>query len=115
MRLLACTETVTLVRHQQEPTGDVYRCEVIVGVSWHSKAGSMPGANGETPKAEFVVRIPAELAPDPLPKDGDYLVRGVLGAFDGSRRTLKDREYFQINYVGDNRRGVLLPHIVVKG
>ena len=69
MRLLACNETVTLVRHAQETGKDLYTCEAIVGVSWFAKAGTSPGSTGETPKAELVVRIPEELAPDPLNED----------------------------------------------
>lgn len=114
MRLLACNETVTLVRHTQETGKDLYTCEAIVGVSWFAKAGTSPGSTGETPKAELVVRIPEELAPDPLPKAGDLLVRGTIGEYNG-RRSLADREYFYIRTVGDNRRLKLLPHIVLRG
>lgn len=115
MRLLACTETVTLVRHRKNADADWYECEAIVGVSWFAKAGSNPGPNGETPTAELSVRIPADLVPDELPKPGDLLVHGALGTYDGNRRELAELEYYQIKTVGDNRRSALLPHVVLKG
>ncbi len=109
-----CNETVTLVRHIAEANADCYECEVIVGVSWFGKRGSVPvQGGGITPRDEYTVRIPEELVPEIPPKDGDLLVRGVLGAYDG-KRSLTGREYFRISYVGDNRRGVFLRHLVVK-
>ena len=113
MRLLACTETVTVVRHEQTGSSDDYTCEVIVGVSWFSKRGSVASASGEAPTTEVVVRIPADVVPEVLPAKGDLLVHGVLGAYEG-RSSLKDMECFRIAYVGDNRRTKLLPHVVVK-
>lgn len=108
-----CNETVTVVRHQALPDGDVYTCEVIVGVSWFSKRGATASADGETPTVETVVRIPAEVCPEQLPAKGDLLVRGVLGAYTG-RESVKGMESFRVALVGDNRRARLLPHVVVK-
>ena len=113
MRLLACTETVTIVRHEQTGSSDLYSCEVIVGCSWFSKRGSTASASGETPTTEVVVRIPADVVPETLPAKGDLMVHGVLGSYE-DRRSLKGMETFRIAYVGDNRRAKLLPHVVVK-
>lgn len=113
MRLLACTETVTLVRHEQTASNDVYTCEVIVGVSWSSKRGGVASVSGETPAVETIVRIPADVCPEQLPAKGDMMVRGVLASYE-DRKSLKDLETFRVAYVGDNRRTRLLPHVVVK-
>lgn len=113
MRLLACNETVTVVRHEQTGSSDLYTCEAIVGVSWFSKLGSVASAAGETPAVETIVRIPADRVPETLPAKGDMMVRGVLASYE-DRKSLKDMETFRIAYVGDNRRGRLLPHVVVK-
>ena len=113
MRLLACTETVTIVRHEQTGSSDFYSCEAIAGVSWFSKRGSTASASGEAPTTEVVVRIPADVAPEVLPVKGDLMVRGVLGSYEG-RSSLKGLECFRIATVGDNRRTKLLPHVVVK-
>ena len=113
MQLLACTETVTIVRHERTGSSDFYTCEVIVGVSWFSKRGATATATGETPAVETIVRIPADRAPETLPVKGDLLVHGVLGSYEG-RESLKDLEAFRVAYVGDNRRARLLPHVVVK-
>lgn len=113
MQLLACTETVTIVRHERTGSSDFYTCEVIVGVSWFSKRGATASASGEAPATEVTVRIPEEHVPNELPKKGDLLVHGVLGSYEG-RESLKDLEAFRVAYVGDNRRARLLPHVVVK-
>lgn len=110
--MLACSEIVTLVRHKQQQNADSYTCEVIVGVSWYGKSGDAPSTQGEAPKKNYTVRIPAKLVPQELPKAGDIVVRGIMGEY--SREKLKDREWFRISSVGDNRRGRLLPHVVVK-
>lgn len=113
MRLLACTDTVTLVRQIQTTEGDSYACQVIAGVSWHSKAGDSLSRDGEQPSGTVVVRIPEPLVPDPLPQAGDYLVHGVLASCP-DRRALDGLEYFRIAAVGDNRRLACLRHVVVK-
>ena len=113
MRLLACNETVTVVRHVQTGSSDLYTCEVIVGVSWFSKRGAVASASGEAPTTDVTVRIPADVCPEQLPSKGDMMVRGVLASYE-DRRSLKDLEAFRIAYVGDNRRTRILPHVVVK-
>lgn len=115
MQLLGCTETVTLVRHVQDANGDSYIRETIHGVSWFEKSGaSLSASAGEAPHTEITVRIPAEVCPDPLPKPGDYLIKGTGPA----GILLKPADFggydaFRIAAVGDNRR-VCLPHVVVK-
>ena len=110
---LGCSETVTVVRHVKTPDTDAYTCEVIVGVSWFSKRGATVSAGGEAPEVETVVRIPAEVCPEELPKKDDLIVRGALGAYE-SRKSLEGYESFRVALVGDNRRARLLPHVVVK-
>ncbi len=115
MKLLGCTETVTLIRHVQTHDGDSYTAEVMEGVSWFEKAGSVLSAsNGEAPRTEVTVRIPAERCPETIPKAGDYLLKGTLPA--GTVLTpsvLKGLDAFRVATVGDNRR-VGLQHVVVK-
>ena len=112
--MLACNETVTFVRHIAERAGDRYECEVVVGVSWYGKRGDQPSTqSGEAPRREYAVRVPAARAPKELPKAGDIVVRGILAEYTG-RKCLEGREWFRISLVGDNRRGRLLPHLVVK-
>ena len=116
MRLLGCTETVTLVRHVQESDSDSYTKEVIQGVSWFEKSGdAISAANGEAPHTEVTVRIPAENCPEELPKAGDYMVRGTIPSSQKPiiPAALKEHDAFRIASVGDNRR-VCLPHVVVK-
>lgn len=116
MRLLGCTETVTLVRHRQYPEGDFYGKEVIEHASWFEKSGSgLTAENGEAPYTEVTVRIPAENCPEELPKAGDYMVRGTIPSSPKSitPAALKEHDAFRIAAVGDNRR-VCLPHVVVK-
>lgn len=112
--MIGGTEIATLVHHIAGVDDDSYTCTVMVGVSWYGKQGDAPSASGgEAPKTEYTVRIPAAVVPEPLPEPGDILVRGVLEEYSG-KSSLKDREYFRISRVGDNRRGRYLAHVVVK-
>ena len=111
--MLACTETVTLVRHVKTAEGDSYTCEIIVGVSWFEKHGALVSSKGEAPENVVLVRIPARLVPEPLPEAGDHLVRGAIGGCSGLK-DLAELECFRIAKVGDNRRGRLLPHVVCR-
>lgn len=116
--MLLCNETVTLVRHDRTRTGDSFACTAIVGVSWYAKATVKPpsqmGANGVELANTFKVRIPeANLPEGAALRTGDYLVRGVVGSVE-RLADLKDREYFKIMTVGDNRRG-RLRHWAVSG
>jgi hypothetical protein len=111
--MLANTETITIVHHVEGINTDTYTCTAIVGVSWFGKRGDAPSANaGDAPKMEYKVRIPDALVPDVLPVAGDIIVRGVLGANDNPG-SLQGREWFRASYVGDNRRGKYLRHVVV--
>lgn len=112
--MIGCTETVTLVHHVAGINEDSYLCTVIDGVSWFGKLADAPSSTGgEAPRTEYTVRIPSDAVTDPLPMPGDFLVRGVLTAYQG-KQSLKGREYFRISCVGDNRRGKNLAHVVVK-
>ncbi len=112
--MLGCTETVTIVRHVQGKDSDSYTCEAIVGVSWFGKGGDeLTERAGEAPQKDYTVRIPVKLAPAELPKAGDILVRGVVAEYS-DYKSIEGREYFRVSEVGDNRRGRLLPHVVVK-
>ena len=115
MRLLGCTETVTLVRHVQTADSDRYTKVVIQGVSWFEKSGSaLSAANGEAPHTEVIVRIPAENCPAEPPQPGDYMVKGTIPVLQPwDPMFLKSYDSFRIASVGDNRR-VCLPHVVVK-
>lgn len=113
MRLLACTETVTLVRHAQTPAGDSYSPEAIHGVSWYEKIENILSSPGEDPSASVIVRIPADVAPAELPVPGDYLIRGLIPprvSLDPG--ILAQLSAFRISKVGNNLR-VHLPHVVV--
>ena len=120
MRLLACTETVTLVRHVQNPDGDSYERETIHGCSWHEKTGGSLSASGEQPNASVIVRIPADVAPVQLPAIGDYLIKGNLpprtqvdpGNLARLNAYLPRLNAFRISKVGNNLRKPL-PHVVV--
>lgn len=112
--MLYCKETATLVRHIADKREDRYECVAMVGVSWFCKRASAPTAgDGNAPRDEYTVRIPESIVPDPIPKAGDYLVRGILAEYTG-RKCLEGREAFCISAVGDNRRGRFLRHMVVK-
>ena len=116
--MLYCNETATLVRHITGKTEDRYECVAMVGVSWFGKRGAASASGGDrtdgsAPKNEYAVRIPEAVVPEPLPKAGDILIRGILAEYTG-RKCLEGREAFCISYVGDNRRGRYLRHVVVK-
>lgn len=112
--MLACTETVTLVRQVSTAEGDSYSCQVIEGVSWFEKTGSaLSAAKGEAPAVSVVVRIPEAAAPEPLPQAGDYMVKGTVDAV-ADRKALDGLDGFRIAAVGDNRRLHKRRHVVVK-
>lgn len=113
-RLLACDEHVILVRHVQTHDGDSYTREEIDGVSWFEKIGDSLSSNGETPSAQIIVRIPADVCPETLPAEGDFLVKGFLPPrFQFNPRNLAKVNCFRIATVGNNLR-CFLPHVVVK-
>ena len=43
-----------------------------------------------------------------------FLAGGFLEVAEFDKAALKEREYFRVSSVGDNRRGRFLPHIVLK-
>lgn len=113
MRLLACTETVTLVRVLHMPDGDSYERETLHGCSWYEKTGGSLSAFGEQPNASVIVRIPADVAPVQLPAIGDYLIKGNLPPrTQVDPGNLARLNAFRISEVGNNLRKPL-PHVVV--
>lgn len=113
-RLLACTETITLVRHVQTHGADSYTKEYITGASWFEKTGDALSSNGETPSAQIIVRIPADVCPEDLPAEGDFVVKGRLPPrFEFNPKNLAVVNCFRIATVGNNLR-CFLPHVVVK-
>lgn len=110
--MLACDETVTLIRHTATATGDTYQLVIIENASWYSKTSTTATSSGENPGEDVTVRIMAADVPDPLPKPGDMMVRGTLSQYTG-RSSLAGLEAFRIANVGDNRRGQLR-HVVVR-
>lgn len=113
--MLACTETVTLVHPVRGGDGDAYACTVIHGASWYRKAVVALDGDGAKPVPVCKVRIPAENMPGgAAPEEGDYLVRGALGAVQRAPADLMGREYVLLSTVGDNRRG-RFPHWFLSG
>lgn len=113
--MLACTEMVTLVHLVREDDEDRYNCAVIHGASWYRKAVVALDGNGAKPVPVCKVRIPAENMPeDAVPEEGDYLVRGALGAVERAPADFAGREYVLLTTVGDNRRG-RFPHWFLSG
>lgn len=113
--MLACTETVTLVRPIREDDGDRYTCAVIHGASWYRKAVVALDGNGAKPVPVCKVRIPVEVMPEGIaPEEGDYLVRGLLEAVQRAPADFADLEYILLTTVGDNRRG-RFPHWFLSG
>ena len=108
--MFCCNEVVTLVQMH----GDLYECTCIVGASWYGRAAVTPLESGTKPTNTYKSRIPAKLLPESVtPREGDYLVRGVLAAMERAA-DLRGREYMTVTAVGDNRRG-RFPHWAVSG
>lgn len=108
--MLACTETVTLVKHYKEDA-DRYVCYVLKQASWFAKTVIVTSGEGAKPANTFDVRIFGVVPTIPAP--GDYVVKGTVEDVT-KPADLKGREYFRITSVGDNRRG-MLPHWRVAG
>ncbi len=109
--MLACTETITLVRHIAENAGDSYESSVIPRASWFAKTIITTSADGATPSSSFEVRIPT--TDDINVNTGDYVVKGELSGVT-SPKDLKGTEHFRVTTIGDNRRG-RLPHWRLSG
>ena len=112
--MLLANDTITIVHHTETESADEYTCTVCVGVSWFGKRGLAPSASGGlAPSIEYTVRIPEAVVPETLPVPGDIIVHGILGSYSG-KNSLKDREHFTVLQVGDNRRALFTPHVVVR-
>lgn len=112
--MLHTNETITIIHHTESANGDTYGCTVCVGVSWYGKRGVSASANGgQAPTIDYTVRIPTDVVPESLPVPGDMIVHGILAEYTG-KNCLKDKEYFVVAQVGDNRRAILTPHVVVR-
>lgn len=109
--MIACDQTITLVKHNTETDGDAYTCETVNGVSWFSKTVITTSGDGAKPANTYEVRIIGNTDISPAP--GDYVVRGIVKDIT-KPSDLKGAEYFRITSVGDNRRGSL-PHWRVSG
>lgn len=109
--MLACDQTVTLIKHITENDGDSYTCETIHGVSWFTKTVITTSKDGATPANTYEVRILNGVGISPAP--GDYVARGEISSVQRPS-DLKEVEHFRITSVGDNRRGSL-PHWRVSG
>lgn len=111
--MLACNETVTVVRYDDD--AEAYIATEFVGVSWFDKTQVKLEDKGLVFANAVKVRIPADVLGDKeLPSVGDHV---FLGAPDGEITTPAQLAAYhprKIMAVGDNRRGGL-PHVVVIG
>lgn len=107
--MLACTDTVTLIRH----SSGSYACQTFVGVSWYDKAVVAMDGKGLAAANSVRVRIPAALLTDAaiLPQTGDHIVKGAVSAVS-SQADLATHNPRRVMTVGDNRRGKF-PHLAV--
>ena len=116
--MLACTETITLVRMEYDPLADTdaYTCAPIHGVSWYGKLVAAVESKGLRGETKVTVRIPEDNMPDMTIQRGDIIVRGEI-THVGRQAELEGLEYFKVLSVGDNRRSRRkeLRHWVVSG
>lgn len=112
--MLACTDTITLVKCD----GETYTATVIEGVSWYDKTQVKVEGTGLVFSNAVKVRIPASVisANGLLPEVGDHIIRGLLppGAKMERPADLAPFHPRKIMAVADNRRGGL-PHVAVVG
>lgn len=109
--MLACTETITLIRHIAENAGDSYESSVIPNASWFSKTIIVTSADGAEPSNTYEVRIMT--TEDIKVSTGDYVVKGEVSGVTAPK-DLKGTEHFRVTTIGDNRRG-RLPHWRLSG
>ena len=102
--MLGCTETITLIHHIKGDD-DSYTCHIANKASWFSKVTIATSADGAKPVNTFDVRIFDEnLGVEP--SLGDYIVKGIVESIE-KPSDLKNKDYFRITAIGDNRRGSL--------
>lgn len=109
--MLACDETVTLIRCD----GETYTCTPLEGVSWYDKTVVVREDRGLTFANAVKVRIPAAVleAAGVTPETGDHIVRGTASGV-GTPAQLAALSPRKIMTVGDNRRG-RFPHVLLVG
>lgn len=112
--MLACTETITVVRYDDER----YTATAISGVSWFNKTRVKLADNGLAFANTVSIRIPEEAITSEtvLPAVGDHIILGALaeGEAISGPADLAARHARKVMAVGDNRRG-RLPHVAVVG
>ena len=88
VRLLLCTETITLIQPQRTDDGEAYLLTEIIGASWYGKRWS-PRHKGRNPRIPYIVRIPESNMPaGVMPKRGDFVIRGIVEEINTRRQTL---------------------------
>lgn len=108
--MIACNETITLVKHTTDTDEDVYTCTTVTGASWFYKTVITTSGDGAKPANTYEVRV---FSDEITPAPGDYIARGEVKDIT-KPSDLKAIEHFRITSVGDNRRGGL-PHWRVSG
>lgn len=109
--MLACDQTVTLIKHNTDTEADTYTCVPVNGASWYAKTVITTSGEGAKPANTYEVRLfgNADISPAP----GDYVARGIVKNIT-KPSDLKTVDHFRITSVGDNRRGSL-PHWRLSG
>ena len=102
--MLGCTETITLVHHVKDDD-DTYTCHTVKNASWFSKTSISTSADGAKPVNTFEVRLFDEIS-TVEPSHGDYVVKGIVNNIE-TPHDLKNKVYFRITAISDNRRGGL--------
>ena len=102
--MLGCTETITLIHHIKGDD-DSYTCHTVNKASWFSKVTISTAADGAKPVNTFDVRIFDEFL-GVEPSLGDYVVKGIVESIE-KPSDLKNKIYFRITAISDNRRGNL--------
>lgn len=102
--MLGCTETITLVHHIKNDD-DSYTCHTVKNASWFSKTTISTSADGAKPVNTFEVRVFGGFL-GVEPSLGDYVVKGVANNIE-KPHDLKNKVYFRITAIGNNKRGGL--------
>lgn len=102
--MLGCTETITLVHHIKNDD-DTYTCHTVNKASWFSKITISTSADGAKPVDTYEVRVFDEFL-GAVPSLGDYVVKGIVEGVE-SPTDIKNKVYFRITAISDNRRGGL--------
>lgn len=110
--MLACDQTITLVKHIAAADGDSYSCRIVDHASWYSRVSIVTSGDGAKPVNTYEVRIMSALE-GAAPELGDYCVHGEVSGVK-KPADLKEREYFRITAIGKNLRGNL-PHWRLSG